>query len=148
MGPGRSMIRPMIATTRHHLQTTGQGDVHDITDLVARVVTESDLSSGLATTSVVGSTAVVTTIECEPGAVADLNRLLDRLAPRDADYAHHARWGDDNGSSHVRAALMGPSLTIPFERGELILGTWQQIVLLECDTRPRRRPFVVQLMGE
>ena len=142
------MIRPMIATTRHHLQTTGQGDVHDITALVARVVTESDLSSGLATTSVVGSTAVVTTIEYEPGAVADLNRLLDRLAPRDADYAHHARWGDDNGSSHVRAALMGPSLTIPFERGELILGTWQQIVLLECDTRPRRRPFVVQLMGE
>ena len=142
------MIRPMITTTRHHVQTAGQGDVHDITALVARVVTESDLSSGLATASVVGSTAVVTTIEFEPGAVADLNRLLDRLSPRDGDYAHHARWGDDNGSSHVRAALMGPSLTIPFERGELILGTWQQIVLLECDTRPRRRPFVVQLMGE
>jgi secondary thiamine-phosphate synthase enzyme len=142
------MIRPMITTTRHHVQTAGQGDVHDITAIVARVVTESDLSSGLATASVVGSTAVVTTIEFEPGAVADLNRLLDRLAPRDDDYAHHARWGDDNGSSHVRAALMGPSLTIPFERGELFLGTWQQIVLLECDTRPRRRPFVVQLMGE
>ena len=142
------MIRPMITTTRHHVQTTGQGDVHDITALVARVVTESDLSSGLATASVVGSTAVVTTIEFEPGAVADLNRLLDRLAPRDGDYAHHARWGDDNGSSHVRAALMGPSLTIPFERGELLLGTWQQIVLLECDTRPRQRPFIVQLMGE
>lgn len=142
------MIRSMISTTRHHVQTTGQGDAHDITALVARVVTESDLSSGLATASVVGSTAVVTTIEFEPGAVADLNRLLDRLAPRDGDYAHHARWGDDNGSSHVRAALMGPSLTIPFERGELLLGTWQQIVLLECDTRPRRRPFVVQLMGE
>ena len=142
------MIRSMISTTRHHVQTTGQGDVHDITALVARVVTESDLSSGLATASVVGSTAVVTTIEFEPGAVADLNRLLDRLAPRAGDYAHHARWGDDNGSSHVRAALMGPSLTIPFEQGELLLGTWQQIVLLECDTRPRRRPFVVQLMGE
>ena len=142
------MIRPMIVTTRHHVQTAGQGDVHDITALVTRVVTESDLSSGLATASVVGSTAVVTTIEFEPGAVADLNRLLDRLAPRDGDYAHHARWGDDNGSSHVRAALMGPSLTVPFERGELLLGTWQQIVLLECDTRPRRRPFVVQLMGE
>ena len=138
----------MIATTRHHVQTAGQGDVRDITSLVARVVTESDLSSGLATTSVIGSTAVVTTIEFEPGAVADLARLLDRLAPRDGDYAHHARWGDDNGSSHVRAALMGPSLTIPFERRQLILGTWQQIVLLECDTRPRRRPFVVQLMGE
>lgn len=142
------MIRPVITTTRHHVETTGQGDVHDITALVARVVTESGLSSGLATASVVGSTAVVTTIEFEPGAVADLNRLLDRLAPRDGDYAHHARWGDDNGSSHVRAALMGPSLTLPFERGELLLGAWQQIVLLECDTRPRRRPFVVQLMGE
>ncbi len=142
------MIRSMIATTRHHVQTTGQGDVRDITALVARVVSESDLSSGLATTSVIGSTAVVTTIEFEPGAVADLNQLLDRLAPRDGHYAHHARWGDDNGSSHVRAALMGPSLTVPFERRELILGTWQQIVLLECDTRPRRRPFVVQLMGE
>ena len=138
----------MITTTRHHVRTTGQGDAHDITDLVARVVTDSDLSSGLATTSVVGSTAVVTTIEFEPGAVADLNRLLDRLAPKDGHYAHHARWGDDNGSSHVRAALMGPSLTVPFERRQLILGTWQQIVLLECDTRPRQRPFVVQLMGE
>ena len=142
------MIGPMVTTTRHHLQTAGQGDAHDITELVARAVTGSGLSSGLATASVVGSTAVVTTIEFEPGAVADLGRLLDRLAPRDGDYAHHARWGDDNGSSHVRAALMGPSLTVPFERGELILGTWQQIVLLECDTRPRRRPFVVQLMGE
>ena len=138
----------MVTTTRHHVRTAGQGDAHDITALVARVVAESDLSSGLATTSVVGSTAVVTTIEFEPGAVADLNRLLDRLAPRDDRYAHHERWGDDNGSSHVRAALMGPSLTVPFEGRELILGTWQQIVLLECDTRPRRRPFVVQLMGE
>ena len=138
----------MITTTRHHVQTAGQGDVHDITALVARAVSDSELSSGLATTSVVGSTAVVTTIEFEPGAVADLNRLLDRLAPRDGSYEHHARWGDDNGSSHVRAALMGPSLTVPFERRELLLGTWQQIVLLECDTRPRRRPFVVQLMGE
>ncbi len=142
------MIASMIATTRHHVQTSGQGDVHDITALVARVLTESDLSSGLATTSVIGSTAVVTTIEFEPGVVADLNQLLDRLTPRDGHYAHHARWGDDNGSSHVRAALMGPSLTVPFERRQLILGTWQQIVLLECDTRPRRRPFVVQLMGE
>ncbi len=142
------MMRPMISTTRHHVRTTGQGDAHDVTALVARAVADSGLSSGLATTSVIGSTAVVTTIEFEPGAVADLNRLLDRLAPRDGDYAHHARWGDDNGSSHVRAALMGPSLTVPFESRELVLGTWQQIVLLECDTRPRRRPFVVQLMGE
>ena len=90
----------------------------------------------------------MTTIECEPGAVSDLNRVLEQLAPRDDHYAHHARWGDDNGSSHVRAALLGPSLTLPFERQRLVIGTWQQIILIECDTRPRRRPFVVQIMGE
>ena len=138
----------MITTTQHHIQTAGQGDVHDITDVVARAVSESGLSSGIATTSVVGSTAAVTTIECEPGAVSDLSRVLEQLAPRDGHYAHHARWGDDNGSSHVRAALLGPSLTLPFEHRRLVLGTWQQIILIECDTRPRRRPFVVQIMGE
>ena len=138
----------MISTTRHQIDTAGQGDAHDITEVVARAVAESGLSSGLATASVVGSTAAVTTIECEPGAVADLNRLLERLAPRDGRYAHHERWGDDNGSSHVRAALLGPSMTVPFEGRRLLLGTWQQIVLIECDTRPRQRPFVVQIMGE
>ena len=138
----------MITTTQHHLQTTGQGDAHDITEAVARAVSESGLSSGIATTSVIGSTAAVTTIEYEPGAVSDLNRLLEQLAPRDGQYAHHERWGDDNGSSHARAALLGPSLTLPFERQRLVIGTWQQIILLECDTRPRRRPYVVQIMGE
>jgi secondary thiamine-phosphate synthase enzyme len=138
----------MITTTEHEIQTSGQGDVHDITDVVATAVSGSGLRSGIVTTSVVGSTAAVTTIECEPGAVADFNRLLEELAPRDGQYAHHARWGDDNGSSHVRAALLGPSLTIPFSDGRLLLGTWQQIILLECDTRPRRRPFVVQVMGD
>ena len=145
---GDGMIRSMITTTHHKVQTTGQGDTHDITDLVARVVVESGLSNGVVTTCVVGSTAAVTTIEYESGAVADLNRLLDRLAPQSGHYAHHERWGDDNGSSHVRAALLGPSLAIPFEEQQLILGTWQQIVLLECDTRARRRPFVVQVIGE
>ena len=100
------------------------------------------------TVFVIGSTAAVTTIEFEPGAVADFNRLLDTLAPRDADYAHHARWGDDNGSSHVRAALLGPALTVPFVNGELTLGTWQQIMLLELDTRARRREIVIQIVGE
>jgi len=141
-------VNGMITTTRHQIQTAGQGDVHDITDVVALAVSESGLSGGLATASVVGSTAAMTTIECEPGAVSDLNRLLEHLAPHDAGYAHHERWGDDNGSSHVRAALLGPSLTLPFEHQRLLLGTWQQIILLECDTRPRRRPFVVQIIGE
>ena len=138
----------MVTNTQHEIQTSGQGDVHDVTPLVARAIAESELVNGLATVSVVGSTAAVTTIEYEPGAVADLNRLLDRLAPFDGQYAHHERWGDDNGSSHVRAALLGPSLGLPFAQSQLLLGTWQQIVLLECDTRPRKRPFVVQLMGE
>ena len=138
----------MIAIRREKVDTSGQGDVHDLTRMVGRIVAESGCWSGLATVSVIGSTAALTTIECEPGAVADFNGLLETLAPRDAHYAHHERWGDDNGSSHVRAALVGPSLSLPFEDGELVLGTWQQIILIECDTRPRQRPLVVQVMGE
>src|SRR5436190_9194168 len=138
----------MLATLRRDVATRGQGDAHDITDLVAAALVESHIAAGIATVFVVGSTAGVTTIEYEPGAVADFNRLFEALAPRAADYRHHLRWGDDNGSSHVRAALLGPSLTVPFVDGELALGTWQQIMLLEMDTRPRRREIVVQLVGE
>jgi secondary thiamine-phosphate synthase enzyme len=138
----------VVVTHRREIATRGQGDAHDITDLVAGAVTESKLSAGIATVFVVGSTAAVTTIEFEPGAVADLNRLLEQLAPRQADYRHHLRWGDDNGSSHVRAALLGPSLTVPFAKAALVVGTWQQIILLECDTRPRKREVVIQLVGE
>src|SRR2546428_660645 len=103
---------------------------------------------GLVTIFVVGSTAAVTTIEFEPGAVADLNRLFEEIAPRHDEYRHHLRWGDDNGSSHVRAALLGPSLTVPFADHKLLLGTWQQIMLLELDTRPRKPQIVVQVVGE
>ena len=106
------------------------------------------MTKGVVTVFVVGSTAAITSIEFEPGAVSDFNRLFDDLAPRQADYAHHARWGDDNGSSHVRAALLGPSFTVPFVAGELALGTWQQIMLVEFDTRARRREIVIQVMGE
>ena len=91
---------------------------------------------------------MITTIEFEPGAIADLNALLEAVVPRRADYRHHERWGDDNGSSHVRAALLGPSLTVPFADAKLMLGTWQQILLLECDTRPRKREIVIQILGE
>jgi secondary thiamine-phosphate synthase enzyme len=97
---------------------------------------------------VTGSTAAVTTIEFEPGAVSDFNRLFDTLAPRTAEYRHHLRWGDDNGSSHVRAALLGPSLTVPFTNAKLVLGTWQQIMLVEFDTRARQRDVVAQVVGE
>jgi len=138
----------MVATVRCTIQTAGQGDVRDITREVAAALDESELHDGLATISVVGSTAAVTTIEFEPGAVADFDRLLAQLAPRAGEYAHHERWGDDNGSSHVRAALLGPSVTLPFSGARLALGTWQQLVLVECDTRSRTREVVVQLIGE
>ena len=137
----------MVETFTRHVKTTGQGDAHDVTGAVAAAVAESGVSAGIATIFVVGSTAAVTTIEFEPGAVADLNAAFERLAPRDRDYRHHERWGDDNGSSHVRAAMLGPSLTVPFRQGGLLLGTWQQIVLIELDTRPRTRQFIVQVLG-
>lgn len=138
----------MVKTERHEFSTKGQGDATDITDLVARAVEGSGLLNGVATVFVVGSTASVTTIEFEPGAIADLNAVFEKIAPRGGNYRHHLRWGDDNGSSHVRAALMGPSLTVPFVNGTLTLGTWQQIMLLECDTRPRKREVVLQIVGE
>jgi len=138
----------MIATIRRQVATTGQGDAHDLTSSVADAIVDSGLASGLVTVFVVGSTAAITTIEFEPGAVADLNRLLEAIAPRRGEYRHHVRWGDDNGSSHVRAALLGPSVTVPFTAGRLALGTWQQVMLLELDTRPRRREVVIQMIGE
>ena len=138
----------MVRTVSKDVETTGQGDVRDISASVRQAVSESSFLAGIATVAVVGSTAGITTIEYEPGAVADFNRLLQQLAPRDGEYQHHERWGDDNGSSHVRAALIGPSLTVPFTHSTLQLGTWQQIVLVECDTRPRRRQVVVQIIGE
>ena len=138
----------MVYTARHTIPTAGQGDARDVTPLVAAAVAKAGYRAGTATVFVVGSTAAITTIEFEPGAIADLNRLLETLAPRGGQYEHHLRWGDDNGSSHARAALIGPSVTVPFTDGELLLGTWQQIMLLECDTRVRRRDVVLQVMGE
>ena len=138
----------MVRTVSNDVETTGQGDIRDISSFVRQAVSESSFLVGITTVAVVGSTAGITTIEYEPGAIADFNRLLEQLAPRDGAYQHHERWGDDNGSSHVRAALIGPSLTVPFTHSTLQLGTWQQIVLVECDTRPRRRQVVVQIIGE
>jgi secondary thiamine-phosphate synthase enzyme len=138
----------MVITHTHEISTKGQGDARDLTSVVARVVAESGARSGIATTFVIGSTAGMTTLEFESGVVHDIDAALKVIAPRDGEYRHHLRWGDDNGSSHVRAALVGPSIVVPFNDGKLMLGTWQQIVLLEFDTQPRRRQVVIQVVGE
>ena len=138
----------MVSTQTIDVRTDGQGDVRDLTDAVGRAVSSAGLHAGVATVFVTGSTAGITTIEFEPGAVADLNRAFERVAPRRGDYAHHLRWGDDNGSSHVRAAMLGPSVTVPVVGGRLALGTWQQLVLVEFDTGPRERHVVIQVMGD
>jgi secondary thiamine-phosphate synthase enzyme len=138
----------MIATHTHGVSTKGQGDARDVTPAVERAVTESKIRAGIVTIFVVGSTAGITTIEFEPGAVHDLNEVFESVAPREANYRHHLRWGDDNGSSHVRAAMLGPSITVPVKDGKLLLGQWQQVALFEFDTRPRQRNVVIQIMGE
>jgi secondary thiamine-phosphate synthase enzyme len=138
----------MVITRDLHVRTAGYTDVHDITSLVQAQVTNAGLGSGIVTVFCPGSTGGLTTIEYESGVVADLQEALETLAPEDRDYLHHRRWGDDNGSAHIRAALVGPSLTVPFVAGKLTLGTWQQIVFLDFDTTPRARKLVVQVMGE
>ena len=137
-----------VKTSNLHLETRKEGDIVNLTDSVQKTIGDSGIRSGIATVFVPGSTASVTTTEFEPGAFTDLPAALERIAPREADYAHHMTWGDDNGRSHVRASIMGPGLTVPFADGRLLLGTWQQIVLVELDTGPRRRRVVVQIIGE
>ncbi|MBN1624920.1 MAG: YjbQ family protein [Deltaproteobacteria bacterium] len=130
------------------IKTTGETDVIDITSKVKRFVVESGISNGIAVLFVPGSTAALTTIEFESGAVNDLKRAIEGMAPRDIYYEHNERWGDGNGYAHVRAAILGPSLHIPLTDGKLTLGTWQQIVLLDFDNQPRQRQVIIQLMGE
>ncbi|MGD9963050.1 MAG: secondary thiamine-phosphate synthase enzyme YjbQ [Thermoplasmata archaeon] len=130
------------------LRTDAKDEIVDVTRMVQGVVSESGVANGLAVVFVVGSTGAVTTVEHEPGLVADLRSALDRLYPKGEDYEHHRRWGDGNGHSHVRASLIGPSLTVPVVDGSLLLGTWQQIVFLELDVKPRSREIAVQVIGE
>jgi secondary thiamine-phosphate synthase enzyme len=130
------------------LRTEAENDIVDITGEVQQAVEDSGLNAGVATVFVPGSTAAITTIEFEPGLAKDFPGMLERVAPKDIDYEHQKAWHDDNGRSHVKASLVGPSLCVPFESGVLILGTWQQIVFVELDIRPRRREVVVQVMGE
>jgi secondary thiamine-phosphate synthase enzyme len=138
----------MVTTDTIDVRTKGQGDVHDLTAAASRALSAAGLHAGTATVFVTGSTAGITTIEFEPGAVSDFDRAFERVAPRRGEYAHHLRWGDDNGSSHVRAAMLGPSVTVPVVSGRLALGTWQQIVLVEFDTGPRDRHVIIQFVGD
>ncbi len=127
--------------------TTGKTDLIDITREVAARVSDTDIADGSVLVFVPGSTAALTTIEYESGVIEDLREAIARLAPESLHYRHDARWGDGNGHSHVRAALLGPSLTIPVIEGKLVLGTWQQVILCDFDNRPRKRQVVVQVSG-
>jgi secondary thiamine-phosphate synthase enzyme len=128
--------------------SNGENEMSDITRQTAEAINSSKLQDGVVVIFVSGSTAAVTTIEYEPGLKKDFPKMLARLAPSDIEYEDDYRWHDGNGHSHVRASLIGPSLTVPFKNGRLMLGVWQQIVLLEMDTRGRERNIVLQMIGE
>ena len=130
------------------LDTQGDGDMLDVTPYAQKAIDNAGFSDGLCTVFVAHSTCGMTTIEHEPGCNADLNSVLESVAPQARDWEHNARNADTNGHSHVRAALVGPSVTIPFRRGELQVGVWQKVVCIDFDDRPRSRKVVVQLLGE
>jgi secondary thiamine-phosphate synthase enzyme len=137
-----------VKTSSIKLSTRGDADVLDITGQVSQAVHDMDLESGIVTVFCPSSTSGLTTIEYESGCISDLRRLFDEMVPQERHYAHNARWGDGNGHSHVRAALLKASLTVPFVNQQLTLGTWQQIIYVDFDNRPRRRELVVQVIGE
>ncbi len=131
-----------------YVETTGKTDIVDLTPFVLREVNDSSVANGAVTLFVPGSTGALTTIEFEGGVINDLKKAIERMIPEDIYYEHNERWGDGNGYSHVRAAMIGPSLHIPIIDGNMTLGTWQQIVLLDFDNRPRKRRIVVQISGK
>jgi secondary thiamine-phosphate synthase enzyme len=130
------------------VETNGEVDIVDITDDVQKIASKSKIKNGIACIFISGSTGAITTIEYEPGLMKDFPRALQKIAPKGEHYDHHETWHDDNGHSHVRASIMGPSITIPVKNGKILHGTWQQIVFLELDTRPRDRTISVQIVGE
>jgi len=138
----------MIQTNRLYVKTKGKNDIHDITEKLQSIVTESGLKEGSVLCFVSGSTASLTTVEYEPGLIKDIPEALNLIAPMDKTYHHDDTWHDGNGYAHVRASLMGPSLTVPFSNGKLLLGTWQQVVLIDFDNRSRERAVIAQLYGE
>lgn len=137
-----------VVTSSVRLDTRGDADMQDITSDITHCVSQSGLKNGIVTVFCPSSTSGVTTIEYESGCLSDLGRLFDEIVDPNRHYAHDARWGDGNGHSHVRAALLKASLTVPFVNGRLTLGTWQQIIYVDFDNRPRRRELVVQILGE
>ena len=137
-----------VQTQSISLTTRGNADIQDITEQVSQSIAKSGLKNGTVTIFCPSSTTALTTVEFESGCVSDLRRLFDEIIPLNREYAHNARWHDGNGHSHARAALLGASLTIPFVNGSPTLGTWQQIIHLDFDTRPRHRELVVQIIGE
>ncbi|OGO15650.1 MAG: secondary thiamine-phosphate synthase enzyme [Chloroflexi bacterium RBG_13_68_17] len=138
----------MIHTDHIPLSTRGHADMRDLTGAVRQIVAQAGIERGLAVVFCPSSTSALTTIEFESGALEDLRRALDEIAPADGEYRHNLRWGDGNGHSHLRAALLGPSLSIPILDSELTLGTWQQILYIDFDVRPRERQVLVQVIGE
>jgi secondary thiamine-phosphate synthase enzyme len=137
----------MVVSKKISHSTKGECDIVDITPQVAEQLSKSGIDNGTVTVFVAGSTAGVTTIEFEPGLVSDLQELWQRIAPKGIPYSHDRRWGDGNGYSHVRASLLGASLVVPFSNKRLSLGTWQQIVLVDFDNRPRSREVILQIAG-
>jgi len=137
-----------IITKTLDFQTQGNTDIIDITDDVQRALKEANLKEGTITVFVPGATGAVTTIEYESGLIEDLTSAVERIAPLGMEYKHNLKWGDGNGHSHVRASLIGPSVTIPFSNAKLMLGTWQQIVFIDFDVRPRTRKIILQIIGD
>lgn len=137
-----------VVTKVVQLRSSKENDIIDVTKQTSDALRESGLNNGIINVFVAGSTAAITTIEYEPGLRHDFPKMLSRIAPKDIQYRHDETWHDGNGHSHVRASLVGPSLTVPFSNAVLILGTWQQIVMLEMDTKPRERVLTMQILGE
>ncbi|HAD06233.1 MAG TPA: secondary thiamine-phosphate synthase enzyme [Anaerolineaceae bacterium] len=137
-----------IYASEIEIATRGNTDIVDITGKVAEIIRSTDIEMGICLLFTPSSTSGLTTIEYESGCLQDLKRVFEKIAPTTDDYAHNARWGDGNGHSHVRAALLGASVTIPIENHQLMLGTWQQIILVDFDIRPRQRRLKIQVLGE
>jgi secondary thiamine-phosphate synthase enzyme len=137
-----------VITKIVQLRSSIENEIINVTEQISGALKENELQNGIITVFIAGSTAAVTTIEYEPGLRYDFPKMLSRIAPKDIHYHHDDTWHDGNGHSHVRASLIGPSLTVPFSNGDLILGTWQQIVVIEMDTKPRKRTLTLQILGE